>query len=299
MKLRAVSKSDQDHSPVLQEILTEEPFLEFPEFTKTRAEAVAYKDTNDPTGTMKARTKGNEYASSDSLNKTPASASVCMHGLPVTVDKLEIQAHYDIPTLKASKMIGVARNFAHELVALMHNGAGVGGVIPGFVNLVNASYEFAETNGTDINTVAGKKQFLRELDQQIANLDPDVLTMAPYMWAFMQEVARDMHGLSWSKSEFGRPVASYNGRPMFPIRNNGITLTEDQGTAVDKCTSVYLLKFGDMDNLCFHTTEGVDVTPIKIRDSMVIENGQIELYGVPVLYKTKAIGRIKGLYFGS
>jgi len=117
------------------------------------------------------------------------------------------------------------------------------------------------------------------------------------MWAWMQEIARSMHALTWSKNEFGKPIANYCGLPMYPIRNSGITLTEDKGTSTNVCTSVYLTKFGDLDDLCFHTTEGIDVTPIKIRDSLVIEAGQIEIYGTPVLYKTKAIARLDGLYF--
>lgn len=297
MLLRAVSKSDQDHSPVVAEILKTEPFLNHLEFTKTKAEAVAYKNTNDPTGSMQARAKGAEYVSATDLNKSPASATVCMHGLPVTIDKLEIQAHYDIPALKASKMIAVARNFARELVALLHNGTGTNNKIKGLINLVDASYTFGETNGTDLNSAAGQKTFLRQLDQQIADLDPDVISLHPYMWAWMQEVARQMHALTWSKNEFGKPVANYCGLPMYPIRNSGITLTETKGTASGICTSVYLTKFAELDDLCFHTTEGIDVTPIQITDSMVIKKGQIELYGTPVLYKTKAIARLNGLYF--
>jgi hypothetical protein len=297
MKLDRISVGTGDNvSAVANEILRESPFLAELEFFRTSAEAVAYKETDDPSGSMQARTKANEYGTKESLNKTPQSEAIKMHGLPVTIDKLELQTHYDIPSLMQSKMLGVARRFAKELEALVHNGTGADGKIKGLSVLASEDETFAETDGVDLSTSEGEKWFFRQLDMRIAETDPDALSMAPLMWAWMQEKARERHALTWDKNEFGAPILKYAGRPMYAIRNNGIPFTEDQGAATGKCTSFYLSKFAELDDLCYHTTVGVDVTDLEIRGSMVKQEGMIELYGTPVKYRKHAVNRIAGLY---
>jgi len=278
--------------------LKAEPFLGYVEFYPTAAEAVAYKDTDDPTGGLQSRAKGADYAGGDDdLNKTPGSSAVKLLGLPVAIDKLEMQTHMDIPALKTSKMLSVARNFGPKLAAKMHNGTGAGNELPGFPELVDAGFDIAlATNGLDLNTAANVNIFFRLLDQYIAEVNPQVITMNPLMWSFFQEKARERHALTWDKNEFGIPVSRYALVPIIPIRQAGITQTETQGTSED-CTSIYMLRFAELDDVCFHTTVGLDVTDIQMLDNEVIKKGNMELYGIPVRYKKDSIVRLKGARF--
>jgi len=301
MNIRQVTaKKDKLHKTVLDEAIKAAPFLNFVEFYPTTAEAIPYKDTDDPTGGLQSRAKGADYAGADdNLNKTPSSVPVKMLGLPVSIDKLDLQTHMNIPALKSSRFKGVARNFGKKLVAKMYIGTGAGNELPGFSTYVDAAYDIAlAANGLDLDVAASEKIFFRQLDQMIADVDPQVMAMNPNLWAYFQEKARERHALNWSKNEFGRLIPHYNDIPLVPIKGNGITQTEDQGTAVGVCTSLYLHRFAELDDVCFHTTVGVDVTPIKDIDNEVIKKGNIELYGVPVRYNKKALVRMKGLYFG-
>lgn len=297
MRLGQVSASDQLTQAVVRQMLAFSIFLGFLEFFNVQSEAVPYKTVDDPSGSILARAKGTDFASSTSLNKTQASATIKLLGLPVTIDKVERQTHNNIPALMERRILSVARNFAGKLESLLFTADGSSNFITGFTSLCDAGYSIAAAaNGLDINT--DSKSFLMLLDQYIeAQHGTGVIAVAPKMHAWMNYNARQI-GATWNLTDYGVPIMTYNGIPVVSIGNSGIPITEDQGTATGKCTSVYLLKFGEEDNVSIPTTVGVDVTPVEVHGTKTIEDGLIELYGQPVLYRTDAIIRIKGLYFG-
>ena len=300
MKLAAISPNDVVTAAVIMAMMLEVPFLNNLEFMRTTSEAVPYKPTDVADMTGEFRAKGSDWAGATPISHTPTSAALGIFGEPVTIDKFEKQTHMDIPALKTAKMRSVGKALAKDLVKYVFTGSGASNQWKGITPIVETSGLGIEvalaTNGLDLNTTSNWQTFFMTLNEYIAAYNPSVIAMNPTFWTWFTWVAEERHALTWAKNEYGQMIHYYNGIPIIPIRGSAIPSTETQGTSSD-CTSLYLLKFGELSDITIYTTMGIDVTDFVKVGSSPLEEGAIDIAMTPVLYNNDALIRIKGARF--
>lgn len=104
--------------------------------------------------------------------------------------------------------------------------------------------------------------------------------------------------ISWTQSSFGRKIPAYNGIPIVNIEEGGARIMpfdETVGTAVNKCSSIYVASFEEEAGLSFLTTrEGFKVYLMQKVGNFY--EHMIELIIDSALFRDKAIARLEGLY---
>lgn len=292
-QLSAVSRNENLTRGILQVMLMEEPILGALEYMNGSAEAIQYKVKPAASAGGGYRTKGNEYTGSTDRNIAQGSAGLAMFGEVSTLDKFDKQTHNDIPQLRTARINAAAEDVAIGMANELFLGAGPGSnEFSGFSNLVDTDFsELISTDGLDVRT--NETQALEFIDEKMAEHDPDFLSFNRKFYAWLVNVARRLHALTWEKDEFGIPVANYNGVPFYPVSNTAITNTETEGTSTD-CTSMYFIKTGELRDVTIWTTAGVDVTDYEAAPGSVTEKAMVEFYGQSVIYNEDAIVRLRG-----
>lgn len=168
----------------------------------------------------------------------------------------------------------------------------------------------AATNGLEltqgIDNAAKKNQqiFLEKLDEVMALCEGNnkVLIMNGRTKARLNSVAREY--LTIVKNEFGVPITMYNQVPIIDPESYQLTkdtygpiidFKETQGTAADKCASVYCVSFGQEDDMSFATVEGGFTVYDLVRVDTWWKSTH-ELIVDSALVKPKALSRLTGLY---
>lgn len=91
-------------------------------------------------------------------------------------------------------------------------------------------------------------------------------------------------------------VPAHNGVPI--LRNDFIASNETQGTAVGVCTSVYAVRFNEVDG--FHGLFGGQSAGFRIEDIGTVQNKdatrtRVKMYVGAALKSTKSVARLKGI----
>ncbi len=160
------------------------------------------------------------------------------------------------------------------------------------------------TQGIDNPAKKNQQIFLEKLDETIALCEGNnkVIILNARVLARINSIAREY--LTITKNEFGVPITMYNQVPLINLGDVQtavdayspvIDFTETQGTAEDKCASLYVASFEEEDGVSFATTEGgfavYDITRVD-----TWWKSTYELIVDSALVRNSALSRLKGLY---
>ena len=158
--------------------------------------------------------------------------------------------------------------------------------------------------GNDNTAKKAQQQFLEKLDETMALCEGNnkVLLMNARTQARLNSIAREY--ITIEKNEFGQPITFYN---QIPLINPGdyqtgvdsygpiIGFNETQGTAANKCASVYCVSFEEEDGVSFATTDGgFAVYDVKQVDTWW--KSTYELIVDSMLVRPSALSKLEGLY---
>lgn len=161
--------------------------------------------------------------------------------------------------------------------------------------LTGAQVIAAGANGNQLTLT-----MLDELTDAISG-QPTALFMPKALIRFYKGLIRAAGGTtpeSIMVANFGRPVISHNGVPMFPIEedaagNEILKFDEEQGTDA-QTASIYAVKFGP------DALHGIQTAPVSVRDLGEIDakpalRTRIEWYSGMVLKHPRCAARLKGV----
>jgi hypothetical protein len=149
-----------------------------------------------------------------------------------------------------------------------------------------------------------KKQdaFIEALDAQINGIDggPDVLLMNGAMIARLGTVGRAFISTTLVQDVYSiqHSVTNYKGIPIvnagYKANNSGLVIPSDEteGNKSD-CTSIYLIKFGEAQDVSMATNVGMDV-----RDLGVVGTAYNTLFEFDIdlaILNSKAVSRLSGI----
>lgn len=158
--------------------------------------------------------------------------------------------------------------------------------------------------GNDNTAKKKQQQFLEKLDELIATCygNNKVIILNAKVLARINSVAREY--LTIVKNEFGVPITHYNHIPLMELGDYQLTkdtygpiinFDETEGTAADKCASIYCVSFEEEDGMSFATTDGgFAVYDLKQTDNWW--KSRYELIADSALIRENALARLKGLY---
>jgi len=157
-------------------------------------------------------------------------------------------------------------------------------------------------SGNGNTEVKAQMAFMEWLDAQIADImgGPQVILANGAFIARLESVGKNFVQTSTAQDIYGlnQVVKSYKGIPLinagFQANASGLVIpsTEVEGTSSD-CTSLYLLRFGEMQDITFATNVGLDVKDLGLVGTEYIT--MVEFDVDMAILNDKAFKRLAGI----
>lgn len=194
----------------------------------------------------------------------------------------------------AQKAKGIGRDFRFALA--QGNSAVNAKQFDGIARLVDANQKIS----AGVNGNALSLDMLDELEDAVPNgCDAFIMpkaTARAYR-ALMRTVPGGNEASTLMVKNFGRPMLAHNGIPI--IVDDFLSVTEDQGTSVGNTTSIYAVRFNEVDGL-HGIYGGSDAAGFVVEDIGTVQNKdstrtRMKWYCGLVLKSTKSLACIHGV----
>jgi hypothetical protein len=299
----------------LAEFIAKCPLAPYLDFYKVRGNADTPRAADSAFTAGTTRAIGNDYTPQ---SRTPQFGSIALklYGDVVKTDIAYERRGFDIGSQRSKDLKDFAgslgRFFANAIVN--HDGTNLNGnpTIKGLLKLATdnaVNYVFDTVDGGELPTGNGNNErkqqdkFIEWLAAHIATIidGPSCLLMNGWMSARLASVGRGYLSTSNVADIFGRNqvVTSFAG---IPIVNAGygadsvteiITKTEEAGGSGAVCTSIYLMRFGEEQNLTIATNVGIDVKDLGQVGTQL--QTLVEFDVDSALLNAKALKRLSGI----
>jgi hypothetical protein len=258
------------------------------------------------------RTIGTDYTA---VSNTPAfgASNLKIYGGKVKTDQAYIRRGVDIGDQRLLDLRNFSKSLGRYFMDKLINEALAAATFSGLKEQATALSRVTHYVGSDggsfpAGTVATDVKlqhgFFETLDAEIEVVNPDVLVMPGALKARLKAVARGALEVINVQDFYGanQRVETYNG---IPIVNAGyaangstsvITITETLGNSGAACTSLYLLKFGEAEDITVSTNVGMDVEDLGLVGTEYIT--MVEFDVDLLVLNAKALGRIDGIKLG-
>jgi hypothetical protein len=314
MKFTQIASSTSLTSKVVPVILSKSVLLaNYIEFFKKPGSAISYRKAGASSDiAAQTRSLGNEYEEANFEPQYEVATRKFIGG-QVKIDIALEKMGYDLASEFESNLLRHMKDFPGIFHNMLINGdpdtdpkqfAGLK-LLAAAARTVEAAPNGLELlQGNDNTAKKAQQIFLEKVDETIALCEGNnkVLLMNARTISRMNSIAREY--LTITKNEFGVPITMYNQVPMLDLGSVQTAVgtytpiqpfDETQGTAVDKCASVYCASFEEEDGMSFATTEG----GFTVYDIVRVDTwwkSTYELIVDSVLMRPTALSKLKGLY---
>jgi hypothetical protein len=317
MKITEISKgSSVDSETALQSLAVSEFVSQFPlapyiEFYSINGNADTPRKVSAGITAGDTRIIGTDYtAKSD----TPGFGAVALkiYGDKVKTDIAYQRRGTDIGSQRALDLANFSRSMGRYFMDSVINDALSVEKFSGIKEQIDALSRkevYLTVNGGSVptgngNTEVKAQQAFREwLDAQINDImgGPQILGMNGAMIARLESMGSNYVTFSNVQDIYGanQVVRSYKGIPIvnfgFKADGSGLVIpsTETEGTAVGTCTSIYLLRFGEMQDVTFATNVGLDVKDLGLIGTEYVT--MVELDVDLAILNAKSVKRLSGI----
>lgn len=314
MKFSQLAASTPLTSKVVPVILAKSPLLaNYIEFYAKPGSAVTYrKQGQSDAVATKTRVLGSEYSETKFTPDYGTAARKFMGG-QVKIDVALEKMGYDLASEFESNLMREMKNFPGLFHNLLINGdpetdakqfAGLKKLVTVKRTVTAAANGLELTQGNDNAAKKNQQIFLEKLDETIALCEGNnkVILLNARTAARLNSIAREY--LTIQKNEFGVPITMYNQIPFIDLGEYQTALDtygpiidfdEDQGTALDKCASVYCASFEEEDGMTFASVQG----GFTVYDLVRVDTwwkSTYELIADSALIRPSALSKLQGLY---
>lgn len=266
-----------------------------------------------------SRDLGADYAAAKSNTPSFADVSLKVYGDKVHTDIAYERRGFDIGSQRARDLenlcLSLGRDFMDAFIndesTLAEPPGAPSGLIAGLkeqTTVLNRNFRYAYADGyvpsgSTAAEVESQRRFREELEALILDIDggPDVLVMNSNMIARLKSIGFNNVSTTSVPDVYGvqHEVTSYLGIPIvnagYKNDNSGLVIPNNElvGPLGEIGTSIYLVKFGDQQDVCLPTNSGIDV-----KDNGVVGTQYETVVEFDVdlaVLNTKAIARMSGI----
>lgn len=143
-----------------------------------------------------------------------------------------------------------------------------------------------------INTAANQDAFVEILEKEMAKVPgANAIVCNPNLKARLTTIARRLGAAGETRNNFGTPLATFNGVPIYPVSTSTITSTESDGTNNDN-TSLYILRFAEDGGVSFVTNSGFKFDDIELDSVKPNQIARLQIFFNLSVEKTNALRRL-------
>jgi hypothetical protein len=287
------------------------PLSPFAQFYPITGNADAPRKVDDAMSAGQNRAIGADYA--NPKENTPGFGAVVLkiYGDIVRTDIALVRRGGDIGDQRAIDLGNFSKSLGRYLMDAFINDAIGATKFSGLLEqctTLSRKTVFDGTNGGALptgNASADKKQQDKFIEQMKAMMNdiaggPDAIIMNGAFMARLESVGRSFVTTGSAPDIYGtqHAVKQFDGVPIinagYKANNTGLVIPNDEheGTSED-CTSIYMVKFGEKQDLTFATNVGLDVKNLGQVGSFF--ETQVELDVDLVCLNSKAISRLSGI----
>lgn len=316
MKLKEISKGSGELSQealrnlAVAEFMAACPLANYLEFYSISGNADNPRKADSDMTAGATRTIGSDYTAK---TNTPSFASVALkiYGDKVATDIAYERRGIDIGSQRARDLANAARSIGRFFTDKLINDTLAAETFSGLkeqTTNLNRYAIFDTANGGQVNPgnnfadVKQQHKFLEFLDANIQDIQggPDVIICNGTFIARLTSIARAYISILNVQDIYGnnQNITTYNGIPLINAgyASNGSSLVlpfnEEEGSSSD-CSSVYLVKFGEAEDVSLATNVGMDVKDMGVQGTSYLT--LIEFDVDLVVLNAKAVKRLRGL----
>ena len=316
MKINQISKGSSVDTPqalqtlAVSEFVSQFPLANFIEFYQITGNADTPRKVDAGITAGDTRTIGTDYTAK--LN-TPGFGAIALkiYGDKVKTDIAYQRRGIDIGSQRAMDLANFSRSLGRYFMnAIINDELGVETFsgIKEQATALSRKIVYSSDNGGSLpsgngNTeVKAQMAFLETLDSQIEDVmnGPMVILANGAFIARLESIGKNFVNTSIAQDIYGtnQVVKSYKGIPLvnagFKADASGLVIpnNEVEGTSSD-CTSIYLLRFGEMQDVTFATNVGLDIKDLGLVGTEYIT--MVEFDVDMAVLNDKAFKRIAGI----
>lgn len=310
MLLSQISTVQNMGATVLSDVLDKSQFLRLAAFREDGTDYVKHPATNRDEPDF--RPKSGDYLPPENDNPDISLGELKFLGKEAILEKsYKIDAQKGLMNLDLYKRRILKRHgyaMSRGIDKMTFAGDGAASNILGFNALLNGADNvpgFSDTmvqdapNGSlDLTDVANWPDFLEILDE-IQEDVPNATMIAcnGALKAKLNTVGREQNSIGDGRDAFGRPFSTFNGIPIVRLNDGAITNTEASGggTVTNDTTSLYVIRFEEVDGACLPSNSGFQFTNFPELEESVNEKARMELYYDIDIEAPDAIRRLRYL----
>lgn len=293
MLLSQISSVSGRGATVLSDILMKSQFSRLAQFREDGTDYVKHPVTTRSEPSFRA--KSGSFTPEDD-NPTPSLGELKFLGKEAELDKsYKIDAEKGLLNLDLVKMRLLKRHgfsFGRGIDKLTFSGDGTGSNISGFSVLLDGAtnvpgfsstmtVDAHATSSLDITDSANWDTFMEFIDELLEDVpDSTMIACNGTLKSKINTIGRNTHALGQTQDQFGRPVDTFNGIPVVRLADGAITNTEpdNQATPVNDTTSLYVIRFSEVDGVALASNAGFLFTDFPETQEKVVEKARMELY---------------------
>jgi hypothetical protein len=297
---------------LLTNILELKPFLRFAEFKHDTSDYITIPDKDTHTGS--ARRAEGDNLQVDNQAPTPTARKLALYGREITIDDVRRQDANVVNSPEALRQFtdrrlpGLASKLSDEVVADMFNGTDADNQMLGFSTFVKdaaaggqtaklgfTAAEQAAMNeqiSLQINTDENQKSFVEKLMKALAKVPgANAIICNQSLYARMTTIAKTFGAAGEKVDSFGIPAKTFDGKPIIPVEDTEITMTESDGTNND-CTSLYIVRFAESLGTSFSTNSGFFFTDFDFSEVAPKGKARLQFFLNLTVEKANSIRRL-------
>lgn len=310
MLLSQLASVQAQGATVLSDLLDKSQFLRLAQFREDGTDYVKHPaQKRDEPG---FRAKSGDYGTPENDNPTISLGELKFLGKEAILEKsYKIDAQKGLMNLDLYKRRLLKRHgyaMARGIDKMTFAGDGTGNNILGFSELLDGTTNvpgFTDTmvqdapdGSLDLTDSTNWPAFLEILDELQADVpNATMLAANGSLVAKLNTIGRDKSSVGEGRDAFGRPYATYNGIPIARLNDGAITNTEPsgEGTPTNDTTSLYVIRFEEVDGTCLPSNSGFQFTDFPELEASVNEKARMELYYDIDIEAPDAIRRLRYL----
>ena len=317
MKLNQVpsvgeSTTEAIRSLAVSEFMSNFKFGSFAEFYQVSGNADTPRRNDSDMTAGDTRTLSTDYTAK---TNTPGFGAVALkiYGDKVKTDVAYERRGYDIGSQRALDVANFAKSLGRfmsdsvindEISAVKFSGLKQQATTLSLKSVFNSADGGSLPTG---NAAADRKlqdAFLELLNLHIALVRPSVIVANAYLLNRLASVGRSYMSTSAISDIYGNQqnITSFAGVPLidagYKANNSGLVIdnAEVEGASGAVCTSLYLARFGEQEDVAFATNRGLDVKDLGILGTSYLTMCEMDV-DLVVLNNT-ALRRISGIILG-
>jgi len=311
----AVDTPQALQSLAVSEFISQFPLANYLQFYSITGNADTPRKVDANLSAGDTRTIGTDYTAK---SNTPGFGAIALkiYGDKVKTDIAYVRRGIDIGSQRALDLSNFSRSLGRyfmnaiindELSAEKFSGLKEQATALSRKEVYSAPNGGSFPSGNGNTEVKAQMAFLEWLDSQIEDImgGPQVILANGAFIARLESVGKNFVQTNTAQDIYGvnQVVKSYKGIPLinagFQANATGLVIpsSETEGTSTNACTSVYLLRFGEMQDVTFATNVGLDVKDLGLVGTEYIT--MVEFDVDMAVLNDKAFKRLAGIKLNS